>query len=134
MKLGALGTVIYPEVSIARHLHRAAKSVTGKHLIVVSHAPPRGAVDLAIRFGTRHIGSTALRNFLFKRRDVPLVICGHVHYCGARSDKLARSTIVNAASHDDPGAPGRVAVIELQSGKVLSVEWTPRGSLARYRA
>ena len=120
---GAVGTVSYPEVSIARHLHAAAKSVTGKHIIVVSHTPPRGALDLAIRFGTRHIGSTTLRNFLSKRRDVPLVVCGHVHSCGGKSDKLARSTIVNAASHDDQGAPGRVAVIELQSGKVLSVQW-----------
>jgi len=120
---GALGTVIYPEVSIARHLHAAAKSISGKHIIVVSHTPPRGALDLAIRFGKRHIGSTALRNFLSKRRDVPLVVCGHVHYCGAQSKKLGRSTIVNAASHDDYGAAGRIAIIELQAGKVLSVVW-----------
>lgn len=120
---GAVGTVSYPEVFIARHLDIGAKAVTGKHLIVVSHAPPRGILDSAIRFGNRRIGAKALKKFLMKRRDVSLVVCGHVHSCGARSEKLGRTTIVNAASHDDRGAPGRVAIIQLQSGKVRSVEW-----------
>jgi uncharacterized protein YprB with RNaseH-like and TPR domain len=122
-KLGALGTVIYPERSIARHLHTAATAATGKYVIVISHTPPRGVLDFAIRFGKRHIGSAALRQFLLKRRTVPLVVCGHVHYCGAQSKAFACSTVVNAASHDDPGAPGRVAIIELNAGKVLTVEW-----------
>jgi hypothetical protein len=39
---GALGTVIYPEASVLRHLRMAAKAVAGKHIIVVSHTPPRG--------------------------------------------------------------------------------------------
>jgi Icc-related predicted phosphoesterase/uncharacterized protein YprB with RNaseH-like and TPR domain len=122
-RFGALGTVVYPEVFIARHLQLAAKAVKGKNLIVVSHTPPRGVLDFAIRFGKRRIGSKALRQFISKRRDVSLVVCGHVHYCGAQSQKLGRSTVVNAASHDDPGAPGRVAVLQLQSGRVRSIEW-----------
>jgi uncharacterized protein YprB with RNaseH-like and TPR domain len=121
--LGAVGTVSYPEVFISRHLRIAAQAVRRKRLIIVSHTPPRGVLDSAIRFGRRQIGSKALRQFLIKRRDVPLVVCGHVHSCGAKSQRLGHSTVVNAASHDDPGAPGRVAVIELQSGKVRSMEW-----------
>jgi uncharacterized protein YprB with RNaseH-like and TPR domain len=122
-ELGALGTIVYPEASIARHLHTASKAVKGKHTIVVSHAPPRGVLDLAIRFGTRHIGSVALKQFLLRQRNVPLVVCGHVHNCGAQSKTLGRSVVVNAASHDDPGAPGRVALIELRAGKVFDVRW-----------
>jgi len=121
--LGAVGTVSYPEVFISRHLRIATRAVRRKRLVIVSHAPPRGVLDSAIRFGRRQIGSKALRQFLVKRRDVPLVVCGHVHSCGARSKKLGHSTVVNAASHDDRGAPGRIAVIELKSGRVRSVEW-----------
>jgi len=122
-KLGALGTAIYPESSVARHLAKVRKAVAGKHVILLSHTPPKGALDLAIRFGTRHIGSTALRKFILKSRDVPLVVCGHVHYSGTQSTKLGRSIVVNAASHDDTGAPGRIAVIEMRAGKVLGVNW-----------
>jgi uncharacterized protein YprB with RNaseH-like and TPR domain len=120
---GTLGTVIYPESSVSRHLVKARKAVAGKHLILVSHTPPKGALDLAIRFGTRHIGSAALRKFILKSCDVPLVICGHAHFSGAQSMKLGRSIVVNAASHDDSGAPGRIAIIEMRAGKVLNVRW-----------
>lgn len=120
---GDMGVVVYSEPSIARHLQLAAKTVRGKLLIIVSHCPPRGVLDLAVRFGTRHIGSTALRRFLLRRKDIPLVVCGHVHFCGAQAKKLNRSTIVNAASHDDCGAPGRVAIIEIRAGRVRTVQW-----------
>ena len=129
-KFGAVGTVSYPEVFISRHLRIAAETVRGKCLIIVSHTPPRGVLDSAIRFGRRQIGSKALRQFLIKRRDVPLVVCGHVHSCGEKSQRLGHPTIVNAASHDDPGAPGRIALIELQSGKLRSVEWRTLWELA----
>jgi uncharacterized protein YprB with RNaseH-like and TPR domain len=122
-EFGALGTIVYPESSIARHLRSAAGAVKAKHLVVVSHTPPMGVLDFAIRFGTRHIGSAALRKFLRGRENVPLVVCGHVHYSGGQSKRVGLSTIVNAASHDDYGAPGRVALIELQAGRVVGVEW-----------
>jgi len=123
VRFGALGTAIYPEISVARHLVKATKAVAGKYVILLSHTPPKGALDLAVRFGSRHIGSVAVRKFILKSRDVPLVVCGHAHYSGAQSLRLGRSTIVNAASHDDDGAPGRIAIIEMREGKVLSVNW-----------
>jgi len=122
-EFGGIGEVIYSEQSIARHLQLGGKTAKGKLLILVSHCPPRGVLDLAIRFGTRHIGSVALRKFLVTRKNVPLIVCGHVHYCGGQSKKLKRSTVVNAASHDDFGAPGRIAIIEIRAGKVCGVRW-----------
>lgn len=104
-RFGAMGTISYPEKLIAAHLRLAAQSVKGKKLIVVSHAPPRGVLDTAIRFGERPIGSKAFYDFLKKHRDVSLVVCGHVHSCGAQAIKLNRCLVVNAASHDDFGAP-----------------------------
>jgi uncharacterized protein YprB with RNaseH-like and TPR domain len=122
-RIGPHGTVIYPEMSVARHLVKAKKAVAGKHVILLSHTPPKGALDLAVRFSTRHIGSVAIRNFILESRDIPLVVCGHAHYSGAQSIELGHSIIVNAASHDDDGAPGRIATIEMRAGKVLSVNW-----------
>lgn len=122
-RFGAMGTISYPEKLISSHLRLAAQSVKGKKLIVVSHAPPRGVLDTAIRFGERPIGSKALYDFLKKRRDVSLVVCGHVHSCGAQAKRMNRCLVVNTASHDDLGAPGRIAVIEAQAGVVRSLEW-----------
>jgi len=120
---GAVGTISYPEELIAAHLKLAAKSVKGKRLIVLSHSPPRNALDTAIRFGRRAIGSKALRRFLNRRSDVCLVVCGHVHSCGARTKKLKRFHVVNAASHDDRGAPGRIAMIDMRGGQMQKIQW-----------
>ncbi|HKV25090.1 MAG TPA: ribonuclease H-like domain-containing protein [Candidatus Acidoferrum sp.] len=128
--LGAVGTISYPEELIATHLKLAAKSVKGKRLIVLSHSPPRNALDTAIRFGRRPIGSKALRKFLNRRSDVCLVVCGHVHSCGARTKRLNRCHVVNAASHDDRGAPGRIAIIDIQNGQVQNIEWHQLWELA----
>ena len=122
-EFGEMGAVIYSEQSIARHLQLAANRVQGKSLIVLSHCPPRGVLDRAIRYGKRHIGSNALRRFLEKRKTVPLVVSGHVHSCGAQAKKCKHSIVVNAASHDNVGAPGRVALIELRGRDVVSVQW-----------
>ncbi len=124
-EFGDIGVVIYSEPGIARHLQLAANAVRGKRLIVVSHCPPRGVLDLAVRFGTRHIGSTALRSFLSSHKNVPLTVCGHVHACGGRTKRFKRSMIVNAASHDNFGAPGRIAIIDVAAGKVKNqgVQW-----------
>ena len=122
-QFGNLGVVIYSEQSIARHLKFAAKAVPGKLLIVLSHCPPREILDFAIRFGRRNIGSTALRQFLRHKKNVPLVVCGHAHFSGAQSHKFNGSLVVNAASHDNFSAPGRLAIIDIRAGKVCDLQW-----------
>ena len=121
--LGNRGGLCYAKPHITRHLLNAAERVKGKHLIVLSHCPPHQALDQAIRFGKRSIGSVALRQFVLRNEHVPLVVCGHVHACGAQTTTLQRATVVNAASHDDFGDPGRVAVLSVQSGEVVAVTW-----------
>lgn len=122
-KLGNLGVVIYSEESIARHLKLALKTLSDKLVIVLSHCPPREVLDFAIRFGRRNIGSTALRQFLQHEKKVPLVVCGHVHFSGAQSQEFAGSLVVNAASHDNFGAPGRIAIIDIRAAKVCNLQW-----------
>ncbi len=97
--------------------------VTPKKLIVLSHTPPYGVLDLALRFGRRHIGSRPLREFLESSANTLLCVSGHVHSQGARSEKFGNTLVVNAASHDGMGDPGRVATIEITKGAVASIKW-----------
>jgi len=113
----------YREGSAAKHLRTAAKKVPGKILIVVSHAPPRKILDRAQRYGNRNIGSLALQKFVRGKRDVALVVSGHVHRCGGQCAHLGKAVVVNAASHDDYGEPGRVAIIELEGARVSTIQW-----------
>ena len=94
-----------------------------KSLIVISHVPPFGVLDFAVRFGPCSIGSRPLREFLEASRNVVLCVCGHVHRRGGKSAKLGRALVVNAASHDRPGDPGRVFAIRIKGGRVLPPRW-----------
>jgi Icc-related predicted phosphoesterase len=118
------GYMLYPEPILNWHLgHWKKGALQGKQLIVLSHTPPYGVLDFALRFGRRHIGSRPLREFLESNSNVLLCVSGHVHSQGARSEKFGKTLVVNAASHDGPGEPGRVAIIEITKGVVTSLKW-----------
>jgi Icc-related predicted phosphoesterase len=118
------GHLLYPESILSWHLgHWKKGALGGKQLIILSHAPPYGILDLALRFGRRHIGSRPLREFLESNNDALLCVSGHVHSPGARSEKIGNTLVVNAASHDTRGNPGRIAMIEITQGVVTSLTW-----------
>jgi Icc-related predicted phosphoesterase len=122
-----MGFIHHTEAEVNETLDKQLKSLkkrkTGKKLtkVIVSHAPPHNVLDIAMRHakffgreGARSIGSTSLRYFLDKNW-VPLTICGHVHLCGGRQEALPnKNLVINIASHDDPSAEGKIAVIELR--------------------
>jgi Icc-related predicted phosphoesterase len=88
-------------------------------IVVVSHTPPKGVLDRAIRYGEESIGSLALRDFVEEEPRVCLIICGHVHSCGGRFETLNNATIVNISSHDDPFSRANIAWITIdEEGKV----------------
>jgi len=61
--------------------------------VLVSHSPPRGAVDLS---GTgRSLGSTAVRDAILRARP-RLVVCGHIHASGGQQGMLGESPVINA--------------------------------------
>jgi len=115
------------EREIEVHLRRQRRSVGRASLIILSHAPPEGILDLAVRFSLdkkpRSIGSRALRKFLKAHRSVALVVCGHVHRCGGMHKRTCGTTVVNAANHDDDAAASRFAVIDLGLRTQPKVEW-----------
>ena len=124
---GAIGFILHSEQEIAAHLSSQQKVVASKQIIVLSHAPPEGILDQAVRFSLdekpRSIGSRALRKFVETRKKVALVVCGHVHRCGGKHKRAYGATVVNAANHDDYKAEARLAIIELGSSGRPKVEW-----------
>lgn len=121
------GFVVHSEKEIAKHLALQKKSVGQRKLIIVSHAPPAGTLDKALRFSPnrkpRSIGSRALRKFVDANRRVALIICGHVHRCGGGHEKLNRAVVINAACHDHFGEIGRFAITDLEFSGRAKVEW-----------
>jgi len=118
------GSLLYPERFLSYLMRKwDCAAFKDKSLIVVSHAPPFGVLDFAVRFGPRSIGSRPLREFLEASRNAILCVCGHVHRCGGESAKLRRALVVNAASHDRPGDPGRVFIIQIRGGRLLPPHW-----------
>jgi Icc-related predicted phosphoesterase len=103
-----------------------------ERLIIVSHTPPRGVLDRALRYGEEAIGSLALRDFIEEEKRVCLVICGHVHNCSGRYDRLNNAVIVNASSHDDPYSRANVALILVEPDGNVDVKIDKLPSLLEY--
>lgn len=122
---GRIGQTLYTEKQIAKHLKSMIPNKTKKTVIIISHVPPHGCLDVSLRFGLnhepRHIGSEALKEFIETHSCVSLVICGHSHYSGGSESILANATVINIASHDNADEPLRFATSVVSSdGKVKS--------------
>ncbi|MEM1845524.1 MAG: metallophosphoesterase [Desulfurococcaceae archaeon] len=117
------GTGSYIEADYRIRLELAKNMLRrGERLIVVSHAPPYGILDSAMRFGERSIGSIALREFIEEFDKVALVICGHVHRCGGKYEKIRNVTVVNVSSHDDYYSRANIAWIVI-NGESINIEF-----------
>src|SRR6202041_1954470 len=67
----------HPEGVLARQMDRwDAGQFQKKKLIIISHSPPYGTLDFAVRFGSRNIGSRPLRQFLDSSPNSVLCVCG----------------------------------------------------------
>lgn len=115
--VGGPGIVLYEEDEARSHLEKQWKLLEDMNLsriVLVTHAPPKGVLDLSIRFGVNNIGSEAVREFI-ESKNIDLVICGHSHINGGKVEMLGETTILNIASHDDHHAMGKVAWIRFPS-------------------
>jgi len=61
--------------------------------VLVSHSPPRGAVDVSSR--GKNLGSSAVRDAVLRLRPL-LVVCGHIHESQGQQAMLGQSPVVNA--------------------------------------
>ena len=73
----------------------AANLLSGcpKDSVLVSHSPPKGAVDLSS--GGQNLGSSAISQEILENVH-PLVVCGHIHDCAGRTEYIGKTPIVNA--------------------------------------
>lgn len=91
---------------IDREFEKAArkfkKQFKNKKIILITHAPPyKTKVDGILK---EHAGNKSIRNFIIKQKPI-LNITGHLHENAGKTDKLARTKIIN------PGPKGKVLEI-----------------------
>ncbi len=129
---GAGPSGCYAEGSVRLRLelaHGLAESL-GKKLLIVSHSPPRGVLDRAIRYSDAPIGSLALRDLIEESNNIALIVCGHVHSCGGNQENINNTTVVNVSSHDSQFNRANIGRIILnQDGIVEAIEWLKIPSL-----
>jgi len=102
-----IGRLLYPERVLARQMMRwRTPALANKKLIILSHAPPFGVLDFAVRYGPRSIGSRPLREFLEADTNSLLCVCGHVHRSGCPTSPVGQCLVVNGASHAPHGDVG----------------------------
>ena len=61
--------------------------------ILISHSPPKGAVDQSS--DGRSLGSLAVREAI-ELKQPGLVVCGHIHGSAGMANRLAETTVINA--------------------------------------
>lgn len=93
-----------------------------KRYILVSHTPPYKILDYSMRFsdGKRddNIGSTSIKDVI-STGLVDLIICGHSHLNGGKSEKHKNTIVINIASQDTDGRdPGNFCIVELENGSI----------------
>jgi Icc-related predicted phosphoesterase len=122
------GSTLFTESALRARLRRGLKAAGERIIIVLSHAPPNGTLDFAVRFGARRIGSQAVSEALDSPdSNIHLVVCGHVHGMGGRDEQRGRALVLNAASHDGPLSPLRIGRVTIRTSmlgiEVLPVVW-----------
>lgn len=61
--------------------------------VLVSHSPPKGTLDVSSR--GLSLGSVAVRETI-EAKEPRLVVCGHIHESGGKSETIGETTVVNA--------------------------------------
>jgi len=113
----------FNENTLKKYLETIKQKNKNKKIIILSHSPPKNTLDFSIRFGQRNIGSTSLKSFIEKNNEIiPLVVCGHAHLQGGKNENIQKTVVVNSASHDDYGAVGKIALIDIHNN-VVKIKW-----------
>jgi uncharacterized protein len=61
--------------------------------VLVSHSPPKGCLDVDSNGTSR--GSKTVRELILAKHPA-LVVCGHIHACGGRTETFHGTTVTNA--------------------------------------
>jgi Icc-related predicted phosphoesterase len=125
----ALGLTVHEEADVESHLRELYEGYANRQVVLVTHTPPHGWLDIGRRFGEQRLGSHAVRTFAEDIEPV-LTVCGHVHQFGGKDVECTFGTVLNIASHDHDGAEGRFALIEFSEHGVSITHRTTDAYLA----
>jgi len=120
----AIGSILHSERDVKLHLAHDLDSLSldSDRVVIVTHTPPRNVLDTALRFGVNRLGSPYLRRFVEKYQPA-LVLTGHCHSSGRRSEWLGRTLVINGASDDVKEKQCAAALIDVNVGKQPALEW-----------
>ncbi|MBD3352620.1 MAG: hypothetical protein GF364_14125, partial [Candidatus Lokiarchaeota archaeon] len=108
----------------SEEIKRKIKDADGsKNIIILSHTPPEGILDLSMHFGIGHIGSPTLTKSIKSDDRIKLVVCGHSHLCGGNHMTYKDCSVVNCASHDSRNAIAKIAMIDLDPDGVTAIKY-----------
>src|SRR5262249_1385520 len=72
---------------------RRLLSTCPQRAVLVTHSPPRGAVDVSS--SGKSLGSVAVAEAI-QRTKAMLVVCGHIHESAGQTEYIGQSPVVNA--------------------------------------
>lgn len=127
----------YDRDQIESRLRRLLEEVGNRNVVILSHSPPDGILDRAVRYGdieqevgvrketdytSRSIGSKALSSVLKEFESIRIVVCGHVHKMGGKARTVGSGRyVVNVASHDAPTSDIKIGRVEIsEEGQITS--------------
>jgi Icc-related predicted phosphoesterase len=92
---GGIPVTPFGEWSFDLSENRAAEMLRGcpDGAILISHSPPKGAVDLSS--SGQSLGSVSVRETVMRAKP-QLVVCGHIHASAGQRKMIGNTTIVNA--------------------------------------
>lgn len=116
------GLLLHSEENVLSKLNKIIEDYPDKEIIIVSHAPPFKILDVGIRFGVNNIGSISLRKFIDEYyKHIKIVFCGHAHSQGGKEVIHNGITVLNCASHDNTGEPGKICTVDLLEN--IEIKW-----------
>jgi Icc-related predicted phosphoesterase len=120
--INGIGYTIHDDSTIVQHLNEMVQTydINPEKMIIVSHTPPYEVLDIGIRFGVENIGSKGLKTYILEHNPL-MVLSGHVHSQGGKTDKVNNTLIVNAASDDQNYDKCHVALIHINES--VDVKW-----------
>lgn len=87
---------------ISKKFEKEINKNKNKKIILVVHQPPYGTkLD---KIGGNYVGNKSYKNFL-KKKQIDLVICGHLHENAGKKDKMGKTFLIN------PGPYGKILEI-----------------------
>jgi uncharacterized protein YprB with RNaseH-like and TPR domain len=122
-----IGSIIYQEETAYQVLKQQILDAHGKNIILLTHAPPQGCLDLSTRFSEevgRHIGSKSIRKLIEEFPNIKLVICGHSHFWAGQTQILYDTPVLNVSNHDSSDRPivDNYALITLEKDQIENID------------